>query len=145
MTPADYDAWYGDLRGSWIGHTEYRLMLRELAFPAEDRLLDAGCGTGWFTRRLATLPNLHVIGIDLDVESLRSYVATTLIQPTFRPMRWHCRLPTQFRLCTFDCRSVFHLRLAQGSIRNCAGDTQAICHWFAKSAQPVMALQGALC
>ncbi len=70
MTPADYDAWYDSPRGRWIGHTEYRLILSELAFPAEGRLLDVGCGTGWFTRQLAARPNLQITGIDLDAESL---------------------------------------------------------------------------
>lgn len=70
MNPVDYDAWYDSPRGKWIGHTEYRLMLSELAFPAEGRVLDVGCGTGWFTRRLAAFPNLQVTGIDLDVEAL---------------------------------------------------------------------------
>jgi len=45
-------------------------MSDELALPSEGRVLDAGCGTGWFTRRLAVLPNLQVIGIDLDLQSL---------------------------------------------------------------------------
>ena len=70
MTPADYDAWYESPRGNWIGNTEYRLVLNELAFPAEGQLLDVGCGTGWFTRQLAALPGLQVTGIDLDADSL---------------------------------------------------------------------------
>jgi SAM-dependent methyltransferase len=70
LTPADYDAWYDTPRGKWIGHTEYRLMLNELAFPGEGRLLDVGCGTGWFARQLAALPNLQITGVDLDAESL---------------------------------------------------------------------------
>lgn len=45
-------------------------MLSELAFPAEGQLLDVGCGTGWFTRQLAALPNLQITGVDLDTESL---------------------------------------------------------------------------
>ncbi len=45
-------------------------MLSELAFPAEGQLLDVGCGTGWFTRQLAALPNLQITGVDLDAESL---------------------------------------------------------------------------
>lgn len=45
-------------------------MLSELAFPTEGQWLDVGCGTGWFTRRLAALPNLQITGVDLDAESL---------------------------------------------------------------------------
>ncbi|ENH5450409.1 class I SAM-dependent methyltransferase [Klebsiella pneumoniae] len=70
MTPADYDAWYDSPRGKWIGQAEYRLMLSELNFPAEGQLLDVGCGTGWFARQLAALPNLGITGVDLDAESL---------------------------------------------------------------------------
>jgi SAM-dependent methyltransferase len=70
MKPADYDAWYDSDRGRWIGETEYRLILERLAPRPGDRLLDVGCGTGWFTRRLAAMPGLDVMGIDLDPESL---------------------------------------------------------------------------
>lgn len=70
MSPADYDAWYDSPRGGWIGHAEYRLMSNELTLPAEGRVLDVGCGTGWFTRQLAALPGLQVTGIDLDADSL---------------------------------------------------------------------------
>lgn len=70
LNPADYDAWYDSERGRWIGETEYRLLLNELAPRPGDRTLDVGCGTGWFTRRLAhDLPG-PVTGLDLNADSL---------------------------------------------------------------------------
>ena len=66
----DYDAWYDSPRGRWIGATEYRLLSKELALPSEGRILDVGCGTGWFTRQLSALPGQLVTGIDLNAEWL---------------------------------------------------------------------------
>lgn len=63
--PATYDAWYGSARGRWIGETEYRLLRRELALHAEETILDAGCGTGYFSRRFAR-DGHPVVGIDRD-------------------------------------------------------------------------------
>jgi SAM-dependent methyltransferase len=53
MTPAEYDAWYDSPRGRWIGSTELRLVCRRLRMTPGTSLLDVGCGTGGFTRRLA--------------------------------------------------------------------------------------------
>lgn len=68
--PAAYDAWYDRPRGRWIATVEYRLMMHELGWPEEGHVLDAGCGTGWFTRRLAMRPGLRVTGVDLSAEAL---------------------------------------------------------------------------
>ena len=70
VNPADYDAWYDSTRGRWIGDTEYLLLLALLAPRPDARLLDVGCGTGWFTRRFARLPGLDVVGADINDESL---------------------------------------------------------------------------
>ena len=70
MNPGDYDAWYDTPRGRWIGETEHELLLRLLEPRSGDRVVDVGCGTGWFTRRLAALPGLHVTGVDVDAEWL---------------------------------------------------------------------------
>ena len=70
MSPADYDAWYDSPRGRWIGQTEYRLLSNELAPFSGGQILDVGCGTGWFTRQMATLPGQFVTGIDLNAEWL---------------------------------------------------------------------------
>ena len=70
MKPAEYDAWYDTPRGSWIGETENRLLLCRLEPQAGEQLLDVGCGTGWFTRRLAGQPGIGVTGIDINTEWL---------------------------------------------------------------------------
>lgn len=69
MSPEEYDAWYGTPRGRWIGETEYRLV-RSLLGPAQAaRVLDVGCGTGWFTRRLAQ-DGARLVGVDVDRAAL---------------------------------------------------------------------------
>lgn len=63
--PAAYDAWYQTSRGRWIGETEYRLLRRLLAPRANESILDAGCGTGYFTHKFAS-DGHFVIGVDVD-------------------------------------------------------------------------------
>lgn len=63
--PASYDAWYQTPRGSWIGETEYRLLRRQLDLHAGETLLDAGCGSGYFSRRFAGEGH-DVVGLDMD-------------------------------------------------------------------------------
>lgn len=70
MKPADYDAWYDTARGRWIGETEFRLLHYLLDPQPNERLLDVGCGTGWFTRRFAAVPELCVTGVDPNAEWL---------------------------------------------------------------------------
>lgn len=71
MTPTDYDGWYDTPRGRWIGNAELRLLTRLLEPKACEELLDVGCGTGWFTRRLAALPGVRVTGLDPNAGWLR--------------------------------------------------------------------------
>ena len=65
MEPADYDAWYGTPRGAWIGETEFRLISRLLEPEPGARILDVGCGTGYFTRRFAA-EGYDLSGVDPD-------------------------------------------------------------------------------
>jgi SAM-dependent methyltransferase len=65
MTPDQYDGWYHTDRGRWIGEIEFRLILRLLAPEPGARILDVGCGTGYFTRRFAA-QGYDVTGLDPD-------------------------------------------------------------------------------
>ena len=64
-TPAGYDAWYASPRGAWIGAREAELLVRLGKIAPGQTLLDAGCGSGWFTRRFAAT-GCEVSGIDRD-------------------------------------------------------------------------------
>lgn len=66
MNPDDYDAWYNSARGRWIGETEAQLLLKQLAPQLGEHILDVGCGTGWFTRRVAELSGVSVTGVDIN-------------------------------------------------------------------------------
>lgn len=70
MNAGDYDAWYDSPRGRWIGETEFNLVRRMLDPQSGESLLDVGCGTGWFTQRMAKVQKLEVTGIDLNAEWL---------------------------------------------------------------------------
>lgn len=68
---AEYDAWYQTPRGRWIGETEF-MLLKSMLRPEQDAsLIDIGCGTGYFTRRLASEVLGDLVGIDPDEEALR--------------------------------------------------------------------------
>jgi SAM-dependent methyltransferase len=69
MTPEEYDAWYRTPRGSWIGETEYRLLREALVLPPDASVLDVGCGTGYFTRRLAS-DGFDITGLDTSAEMI---------------------------------------------------------------------------
>ena len=69
MTPERYDAWYDTPRGRWIGGVEWPLLRSALELRAGDSVLDVGCGTGWFTRRVAA-EGPRAVGLDLDEGTL---------------------------------------------------------------------------
>ncbi len=66
MLPEDYEAWYATGRGQWIGELEFRLIRDLLGAREGERVLDVGCGTGWFTRRFSRSGELQVMGVDQD-------------------------------------------------------------------------------
>jgi SAM-dependent methyltransferase len=69
VTPEQYDAWYDTPRGRWIGSAEYGLVRSLLDLQPGEDVLDVGCGTGWFTRRVAA-DGAQVVGLDRDAEAL---------------------------------------------------------------------------
>jgi SAM-dependent methyltransferase len=68
--PSAYEAWYHTPRGAWIGDTEFDLLHAHLRPAPGASVLDVGCGTGWFTRRLARA-GLRVTGVDADAAAIR--------------------------------------------------------------------------
>jgi len=72
MNAADYDAWYDTPRGRWVGDAECRMLLRAVEPRQGESLLDVGCGTGWFTRRMARLPGVQVTGLDINADWRRA-------------------------------------------------------------------------
>jgi SAM-dependent methyltransferase len=66
VNPEEYDAWYRTPRGAWIGDIEFRMLVAMLRAQPGDRLLDVGCGTGYFSRRFAREAGLQVRGVDPD-------------------------------------------------------------------------------
>ena len=65
-----YEAWYHTPRGGWIGDTEFDLLYANLRPVSGASVLDVGCGTGYFTRRLAGA-GLRASGIDADPAAIR--------------------------------------------------------------------------
>ncbi len=94
--PAAYEAWYGTARGRWIAARELVLMLRLAGLRPGERLLDAGCGTGHFSRAFAA-SGLEVTGLDPDARALAyarrlgghvRYVVGDMRAPPFAPGRF---------------------------------------------------------
>jgi len=68
--PSSYDAWYRTGKGQWIGDAEFALLMKLLQPIADQKLLDVGCGTGYFSHRFNDV-GLQVTGIDLDIAMLQ--------------------------------------------------------------------------
>ncbi len=68
MDAYSYDSWYETPRGRWIGERETALILEHLKPGAGESLLDVGCGTGFFARKLAASMDGQVAGVDINPE-----------------------------------------------------------------------------
>jgi SAM-dependent methyltransferase len=68
MDAKAYDRWYETASGRWIGQREAALVLQALQPRPGESLLDAGCGTGFFTRTLAAATDGYVVGVDINPE-----------------------------------------------------------------------------
>ncbi|MFO8082824.1 MAG: class I SAM-dependent methyltransferase [Desulfobacterales bacterium] len=66
MEAEQYDRWYKTSRGRWIGQRELELLSNALRPQPGESLLDIGCGTGFFTRKMAGSNRGTVIGIDIN-------------------------------------------------------------------------------
>lgn len=67
--PHAYDDWYANPRGEWMGTAEARALIRLGELHDGQTLLDAGCGSGWFSRHFAAA-GCAVTGIDHDFAML---------------------------------------------------------------------------
>ncbi|NOZ37450.1 MAG: class I SAM-dependent methyltransferase [Gammaproteobacteria bacterium] len=69
-----YEAWYHTPRGHWIGEEEFSLLMRllpvQLNTGIHRRLLDIGCGSGYFSRHFAA-SGLQTIGLDSNAAALK--------------------------------------------------------------------------
>lgn len=97
--PASYDAWYRTPRGRWIGETEYRLLRRQVAPRRGETILDAGCGTGYFSRCFAG-DGHFVVGLDLN-RAAAAYARTSQTPPLPCVVADMTALPFADR--SFDC------------------------------------------
>lgn len=138
MTPEEYDGWYDTPRGRWIGDVEFQLLCTHLDTNPGTSLLDVGCGTGWFTRRLSAI-GLEVTGIDVDGAAL-DFASRRSGSDVRRPSPPVCR--PIFRSGGVDHGAVLRRQLAR---RHCGDRSRMpapLRAGAAESAQPTVAYKG---
>lgn len=84
----DYDAWYVTPMGALVDQLETDCAFRLFDVPAESLVLDAGCGTGNFSMKLAKKGN-RVHGVDVSepmLEVARNKVRSENVDITFHHM-----------------------------------------------------------
>ncbi len=68
--PEKYDQWFQTLIGRLVEEYEVKLILEMLQIVPGQRILDAGCGTGVFTRHLLTA-EAQVDGLEISLPMLK--------------------------------------------------------------------------
>ena len=68
-----YDAWFTTPMGALIKHYETELVMAILTPASGERILDAGCGTGIFTKDIC-VPGTRVVGLELSFPMLQGAV-----------------------------------------------------------------------
>lgn len=96
-----YDQWYETALGRFADAVETQLVLELFPLQKGDLVLDAGCGTGNFSLKLAR-KGVRVIGVDISPAMLavaREKAARQGLEISFREMDF-CKL--DFRPASFD-------------------------------------------
>ena len=72
LTPEKYDNWYYTKKGKYISGLEKRVLLKMIAPDriSDFKILDIGCGTGYFTQFLSSYCR-SVVGIDTSVNMIK--------------------------------------------------------------------------
>jgi len=96
-----YDRWYASPWGRWVGQRERDAVAALVPPVAGLRLLEGGCGTGYFTEPLAAA-GASLVGLDRSAAMLT--LAREKLHQHRRTVRWVqgdlCRLP--FPAASFD-------------------------------------------
>jgi len=90
--PERYDAWFETSIGKVIKEAEAELILEFLNPGPEDRILDAGCGTGIFSLDIL-VAGAQVTGIDISRPMLSYACSKTMNHPFFGVQGDMLRLP----------------------------------------------------
>lgn len=69
--PEQYDTWFSTPIGALVQEYETGLLLDMLEPRPDEFILDAGCGTGVFTRKILSF-NSRVVGLDISLPMLRA-------------------------------------------------------------------------
>ncbi|RCW44127.1 MULTISPECIES: class I SAM-dependent methyltransferase [unclassified Halanaerobium] len=66
-----YEDWYRTDRGKYVGENEYKCLKRHIGECEGKKIIELGCGTGYFLRRFAVRAE-EVVGFDITEKMLKS-------------------------------------------------------------------------